>query len=123
MTEKTTFTDILKCELTEKEIRQAADDLADKIDDSEKIELERQSVVVSFKAKIAACASKIIQLKNLVRNKYEMRDVKCDKIKDFNAGTLVVTRSDTRKVIEKRKLSANEKQMGLGYDGDKNEAD
>lgn len=112
--EKEVYTDTLKVELTDKEIRQAADDLAQVLDEMEVVEADSASIAKSFKAKITAGAAKVIQLKNLVRNKYDFRDIKCEKVKNFSKGTLTIKRLDTKRIIMRRKLTGAEKQMGLG---------
>lgn len=111
--EKRVYTDTLKIELTEKEIRQAADDLAQALDEMEKNEADRKSIAESFKSKITAGEAKVIELKNLVRNKYDFRDIKCEEVRNFSKGTLTVKRLDTKKIVVSRKLTGSEKQMGL----------
>jgi len=111
--EKRIYSRNLKCELTVKEVSEAADDLARNLDDIESIELDKKDVMEQFKAKTASCDAEIVRLKNLVRNKYQFCDVKCEEVKDFKKSTFTVRRLDTKKVIDKRPLRGDEKQKAL----------
>ncbi len=111
--EKRIYTTSLKCALSVEEVRDAADDLARNLDDLQSIEADKKDVVEQFKAKTAAAEAEVMRLKNLVRNKYEFRDTKCEEVADFREGTLVITRLDTKEAITSRNLRDDEKQRKL----------
>jgi hypothetical protein len=116
--EKRIYTTNLKCELSAKEVREAADDLARNLDDLESIEADKKDVVEQFKAKTAAAEAEVIRLKNLVRNKYEFRDVKCEEVKNHKKSKCTVTRLDTKEVITDRPLRDDEKQRKMELSGE-----
>ncbi len=111
--EKQIYMKNLKCDLTAEAVSEAADALARNLDDLESIEADKKDVMEQFKAKAASCEAEVIRLRNLVRNKYEFTDVKCEQVKDFKKGTCTVKRLDTKKIVDKRSLTAGEKQRML----------
>ena len=112
----TEITELLRCELTDKEIREASEALARNIDEGEQFENDKKAVNEDFKAKIAQVAANI-QLNNTkVRDKCEFRRVDCERTYDYGAGTITVVRLDTKKMITKRKMLADERQRQINFD-------
>ena len=118
-TQKTTHeTRLLKCKLTEAEIRDAGDTLARNLDELEVLEDKLKEVKADFKAQIEAKEAAARVQKNLVRNKYDYRQTPCTMVLDYTEQTVKVTRDDTKEVVTERKMLAEEKQMDMGFDKD-----
>lgn len=113
---KEEVTENLKCMLTEEEIRQAGETTAKLIQDRGQLEKDKKSVMAGFKAKIDACEAGIIDNSNKVRDKYEYRDVLCEKQHNFTDYTIRVVRSDTGMTVENRKMNLTEKQKESLFD-------
>ena len=47
----------------------------------------------------------------------EMRDVKCQEVKNWTEGTVTMTRTDTGELIESRPMREDEKQMEIADAG------
>ena len=116
---KTTHeTRTLKCMLDDSEMRTAGDTLARNLDELEVLEDKLKEIKADFKAQIEAKEAAAKVQRNLVRNKYDYRPVACTMVLNYTECTVVVTRDDTEAIVIDRKMSAEEKQMDLGFDGD-----
>lgn len=114
---KTTHeTRILKCKLTEDEVREAADTLARLLDEHEAIEDAEKQVKADYKAQKEAKEASIRVHKNLVRNKYDHRPVRCRMEIDYTEQTVKVFRSDNEELVSERPMNNEEKQMDMGFD-------
>lgn len=119
LTKTTIETRILKCLLTQEEILQAGDDLATALDNLKQVQAEKDSVSKTFKAKEVELEANITAKQVLVRNKYDYRSIECTNILDFGIAECYVKRNDTGEEIIRRKLTEDEKQTTLPFDGDK----
>lgn len=117
-TKTTTEVRILKCLLTQEEILQAGDDLATALDNLKQLQAEKESVVKTFKAKEAELEANITVKQVLVRNKYDHRPVDCTNVLDYETAECYVKRNDTSEEIIRRKLTEDEKQTTLPFDGE-----
>lgn len=116
---KTTHeTHSLKCQLAEAEVAVAADELAEGLDQLEAIEDEKKATMENFKARAALIEAQAKVNKNLVRDKYIYRRVTCDLVLDYTKLAATLTRMDTKEIITERAMTADEKQMDLGFDGE-----
>ena len=106
---ETEITENLKCELTEDEVKQAAETLARLIQGRVGLEKDKKSVMANFKAKIDAAEPGIIDQSNKVRDKYEFRDVDCIQHMNFTTHMIKTTRSDTTEVFDDRNMTVAEK--------------
>jgi len=113
---------VLKCELTEEEVRVAAQELARNLDELESLDDKLKELKAVFKAQIEAKEAAAKVQRNLVRNKWDYRTTPCTMVLDYTNGTVTVTREDTGEVIKERKMLAEEKQMDMGFDGEDSEA-
>ena len=117
---KTTHeTRLLKCALTENEIRDAGQELARHLDELEVLDDKLKEVKADFKAKTEAKEAAAKVQRSLVRNKYDYRQTACTMVLDYTSGTVFVTRDDTKEIVVDRKMLAEEREMDLGFDGDK----
>ena len=120
---KTTHeTRLLKCELTEEEVRVAAQELARNLDELEALDDQLGQVKADFKTQIVSKEAAAKVQRNLVRNKYDYRNTQCSMVLDYTNGTVTVTREDTGEVIKERKMHAEEKQMNMGFDDEEKAA-
>ena len=111
-------TEFLRCNLTEREIAVAADDLAKFLDDGSALETQLISVKADFKAKLERCEADIKIKQRLVRDKCEYRDIECDVEYNYSTLTVKITRKDTKEIVEDRKMTLGEKQMTMDFDKD-----
>jgi len=109
---------LLKCELTQEEVLAAGDALATAIDNVHKLQDEKESVVKSIKAREAVLEAEITKQQLLVRNKYDFRHVDCNNILDYEALECYVIRLDTKVEVSHRKMTEEEKQTTLPFDGE-----
>jgi len=120
---KTTHeTRLLKCELTEEEVRVAAQELARNLDELESLDDKLKELKADFKAQIEAKEAAAKVQRNLVRNKWDYRNTACTMVLDYTNGTVTVTREETGEIIKDRKMLTEEKQMDMGFDGDEKAA-
>lgn len=112
---KVDITDILKCELTEEEQKQAAKTLARHLDELEQLEGEKKTITENLKSKITACETNVSLTKCLVRDAFEYRRVNCEKVLDFEKGKVIVTRKDTGETIEDRDMFTEERQQKMDF--------
>jgi hypothetical protein len=116
-------THTLKCSLTDKELLSHGEDLATALDNLRKSEDEKKSVVESFKAQQARLEADIAAKQLLVRNKWEFRKVDCNLVMNYSTQTATLIRLDTDEVVNERKMTHDELQLDLGFDGqDESEA-
>jgi hypothetical protein len=109
-------TRLLKCELTEEEVRQAADTLARNLDELEVLDDKLKEVKADFKAQTEAKEAAAKVQRNLVRNKYDYRQTPCTMTLNYTTQKVIVTRDDTGDVVTERDMLAEEKQMDMGFD-------
>ena len=106
----------LKCELTEKELLQAGEDLAKAIDETQMQEEQLKSAKEDFKARIAALEATITIKQRLVRNKNEFRPTVCEVTLNYTTLKAKIVRIDTGELILERDLTYEEKQMKIDFD-------
>lgn len=104
---------LLKCDLTEAELLQQGAVMAEAQQNGALAEQEFDSVKQQFKSKIEEQAMIAGRAGNLIRSKAEYRQVKCERILDFDKGSVREKRLDTDQPIETREMTDEERQMGL----------
>lgn len=102
-----------RVELTEEEVRDAADRMADLFDQLKRIEEEAKSIANGYKAKTKELDAQFAQAQLLVRNKYEQRLVECVRTWNYKTCRVVTVRMDTGAIVEDRAMSADERQEKL----------
>lgn len=110
---------LLKVQLTQDELLDAGQRLANLVREQTELESEAKSVASQFKAKIEEKKAGIVKVQSLVHDKYEYRNIPCTRVLDYTDVRCTVTRDDTGEQIESRKLDQDELQMDMGFDGDK----
>jgi len=113
VTKITVNTRHLKVPLSQKEIIEMADNLAQSLEDIDSLETELESIKSQFKSKLKELEGKSDGYRTKVRNKYEIRKVDCVEVLNNTAGTALEVRMDTGEIINERILTADERQGRL----------
>lgn len=103
----------LKCDLTETEVQQRADKLANTIREHTRVEQEKKDTAAQFKLKIEALDGEISELAREVSEKAAYRPVECKLERNNLHLTMELVRCDTGEVIETRPMKPEEKQASL----------
>lgn len=105
--------ELLKCELTPDELLNFGEELANTQQDLNELDGQLANIKNDYKAKMSAKEAEIIRLGNLIRQKYEMRQVDCKVTYDFDEGIATVHRLDTGAFVSKRPMTDSELQREL----------
>jgi len=111
--EESNETRLLRVKLTDGELLEKGQELAEAYKDLRTHNDELDSIKKEYKGKISAAETQIESLSGILRERYESRKVDCVIVKDFQEGTIVVTRLDTDTVIENRKMTNEQRELGL----------
>ncbi len=107
----------LRCKLTDKEKLAAGNRMADARAEVGRLEADLTSVKKEMAAKIQEQDAIMTQASELVRTGFESRQVHCEFVLDYQKGVAKTLRMDTRKIIEKRDLTQEERQRKLDFEG------
>lgn len=105
--------DYLRCNLTDEELLETGKQLARANAQRAEAESHKKEIDSQLKADIEKHASRALSLSVLLNNGYEYRNVECQQVKDFAAGTVTVIRNDTGEIVLERPLTADERQAAL----------
>lgn len=110
----------LQVPLTSEEMSAAGKRAAAHYADLDKVESEKKSSNDIFKERIAATESHIRDEMLLINNGFEVRPVKCKRVYDFPANSVLTFRNDTGERIEERAMTGweREEQLGLSLPDD-----
>ena len=108
----------LKVALTEDEIKAKALEHVNLTTEAERKEDAMKSAAKEAKEEIGGLVSQARTAGRIARNGYIFRDVPCERVKDFKAGRITITRLDTGEVYEDRAMSEHEKQMTIDGTGE-----
>jgi hypothetical protein len=111
--EKEYTNEFVKYVFSEEERRDFATEMAQKIQEKEQLESDKKSVVDDFKAQISAVEAIIGADARKMNNGYEMRQVKCEKIKDYDNRTITFLRCDTGEIVKTKDMTNEDLQMGI----------
>jgi len=87
--------------------------LADAHQAMTELELEEVSFKQQIKSRMAIIESEIGAKSCALRQGYEHRKVKCEITMDYDHGIIRITRTDTGKEVESRKMTDSERQLGF----------
>ena len=113
-------TQLLKVLLGNDEVSNLGRQLAEQHKKRELIAAEKKEALGTFTGQLAACDTQIQRLSDAVNQGSEMRHVMCKIEKNYDKGMVTITRLDTKKLVEKRKLSEEERQMHMKMQGENN---
>lgn len=108
-----TFPRKLYCPLTSDEKMIRGSELASKMEEKEQIESELAEVKQTFKARLEGTSNSIAELKQIVLEGRERRDVECYYHKDFENDAVAIIRTDTGEEVERRRMTPEERQAFL----------
>ena len=112
---KETVTQTLKCALSKDELlacgQKAADAQQRLAEANNELEVYKQQ----YKAKVAEQEGVIAWNTTLIRDKYELRPIECEVIKNYETETYSVVRKDAWETIEERPMTKDElSQLAIG---------
>ena len=114
---------MLKCILTEEDKRTLADELANKQAELENLENEKKAVAKDYASRIELTQATISTSSNTYRQGWEVREVECSEIMDYERGEVRCVRLDTMETYKRRKMTQDELQYALPLDADGSSAD
>lgn len=103
----------LACRLTEEELLQKGQQLAEAVEDIQSEERRQTDIKASMKARLTALEARRDEVSVAIRRREEERDVEVDIWHDFARGIVQDIRRDTGEVIHYRPMSDDERQQGL----------
>lgn len=92
-----------------------ADEIANAIRNLNKAQDDLASVSAQYKSEQKKFEAEIASLAEKLNSGWEMRNVGCREVRDFNTGSVYVFREDTEELIEERAMSAEERQAELPF--------
>lgn len=104
-------TRILPCELSERELQERSDELANEVAKLREVEAEKREVMREFGDRIKAHDLVIDSLSKIVRDRSEEKEVPCLVV--WNApkrGMKQIIRLDTNEVVDELDMTDNDKQ-------------
>ena len=113
MLEKFTEVAVLKCLLTEKEMRECAEQMAKIMGDLSEAQAELKSVSAQYKATIAKYEQHLSEEAAKYRAGHEFRPIQVDVYFDYETGRVWKIREDTGKTVEDRVMTAKEAQRKI----------
>ncbi len=120
---KNRFREQLKCDLTDDEIREASENMAESFRAFQQLENDRKALNDEFKAKTSEAEARVKRFSTLVNNKHEYRQVEVEEVRDLGKKTLTITRLDTNEVVKERALEEWELQTEIpGSNGESSAA-
>ena len=114
--ERHEITSSQKCQLTKDEILQQGEVMAGAQKEVTEAENELNSIKKQFQARIETATCQMNRAANLIRDKFEYRNVKCERIFNYDAGTVTEWRRDTNETIANREMTEDEKQTKLALE-------
>lgn len=100
-------------ELSSDERLAAACEWAKVCESQDLLKAEKAEAMSSFKDRMGALNTRAAELRGLVQRGKEKRGVECISYEDHRLGELVIKRRDTGEIIERRALTAQERQLTL----------
>ena len=103
----------LPVKLTDEEVRLKGEKIARRLKDRENLEEERKAAAKAAKEEIGELDAEIIELRDEVRERREMRDVQVSDEKDWGRKIVRTLRLDTGEVVASRPMTPAELQQHL----------
>lgn len=107
----------LRVDLTEDEVREHADRMATRMEDLELLTDEFNTVKRDYKSRLEIIELEVRQHAQKVRNRWELRPVECEVVRDFKAGVVRIVRTDTGEIAYERRMSNEDRQQNLAVAG------
>jgi hypothetical protein len=108
----------LSCDLTSDEISTYSTELANITTEQSEIEAEKKEIMSNFTARLNKCIADGRVLARKITTRKEDRQVECDLVFDYAKGVVFTVRTDTDVTIGQRKLTDDERQEWLDFEGE-----
>jgi hypothetical protein len=102
----------LYCDLTAPEIQARGSELATKMEEREKIESEFEAAKKDYKGRLEGASNVVSELKQIVLEKRERREIECYLHPDYEQGVMVTIRLDNNTECDRRRMT-NEELQGM----------
>jgi hypothetical protein len=106
-------TAVIRYVFTPEEIAERAITLSQACTQKNQLVKEKKTVMDDFKSKESELESKISNLSNKIENGYEMRNMRVETVKDFDAGWKFHYEVGTDRELQRDKLTAEDYQLDL----------
>jgi hypothetical protein len=103
----------LPCVLTQEEITAYAIKAVDEMNRAEALDAEAKEEAKYFKERIGRCLANMRQNQYIAKRGKEDREVECERVFDWNDGTVSIVRLDTGEIHDTRPMEKDELQMQL----------
>jgi hypothetical protein len=110
MEENEKTTEYVKYHFSETEKKEIATEMAQKVTDLNGAEDEKKAIASDFKSRIDGLQANINAAATKLNNGYEMRNVDCTVIPDYERGVWLSVRDDNGQTARERKMSPDDKQ-------------
>ena len=99
--------------LNEEEKRDIALTMAQKVSELNQAEDDKKSVMSDFKSRIDGLSAEVNRSATLLNNGYEMRNIKCEVIPDYESKIFRFIRTDNYEEAKTRKMTSDDLQNQL----------
>ena len=103
-----------KYEFDENEIRDMAAEMAQNIARAESVDAELKTIKAQFKADLETLTRGIQATAEKMNSGYEMRNIKCEVVRDYRLGMVFYKRTDNGEIAKERKMRDDERQVKIG---------
>lgn len=109
-----TVVKVLPVELTDKEVQERGEKLAELEQDAQECREEAAANAARYRERKKALAEQIAKVSKCINDGKEDRQVTCDLVPDYRRNLMEIVRQDTNEAVDSRALTADERQMELG---------
>jgi hypothetical protein len=111
--ERKTETRLCKYVFDEKEKREIASDLANGVAEVARLEEQKKAVMSQLKAELDAKQGAVNSAAEKLRSGFEMRNIECEVIFDYESDVVRWVRTDNFEVAHQRRMRPEERQMKI----------
>ena len=111
--ERRNTTRFLRYDFTDEEKAELANDMARKITEAEDLDDQKKAVTSEYTAKINSAQAEAQSKAKKLTSGYEMRQIDCVEILDYEEKEVTVTRLDDSEQVERRTMTNYELQQSL----------
>ena len=113
MTEPKYENEFIKYTFTEKELREIAGEMAQKIVNLQQAEDDKKAIMSDYKSQIDGIQAGINSAATKMTSGYEMRSVKCQVVPDYDRKVWEYIRVDTGKCVKEKGMTSNDLQRKI----------
>ena len=103
----------LRCTFSDAEMAGLAEVMAEKTQEIRLIEATAKAAAIQFKSEKEAAQNEIDNAARKYRDGYEMRDVECEEVINFEAGMVSYYRVDNGQLVKERAITEEDRQLEL----------